>query len=67
MNTILLSIYLYGILGFLNVLILDATDPRQAQTHVFKLLWHHLILWPISVWHMITDLIQNWNTPCDSH
>ncbi len=67
MNTILLSIYMYHILGFLNVMILDATDPHQAHASVSSLLWRHLVLWPHSMWHLVLDLITNWNTPCDSH
>ena len=67
MNTILLSIYMYHILGLMNVLILDATDPRQAHTPVLKLLWRHLFLWPHSMWNLITNVIKNWNSKCDSH
>lgn len=67
MHTILLTIYMYLILGFMNVLILDATDPHQAHASVSSLLWRHLVLWPMSVWCMMRDLIENWNSKCDSH
>lgn len=58
---------LYLMLGFLNMLILDATDPHTAHADWRKLVTHDLVLWPISLFVMIKDLVQNWDTKCDSH
>jgi len=67
MHTLLILTYVYGIMGFLNVMILDATDPDHAHTNGWRLIQHHFVLWPHSMWVMIHDLILNWNSKCDSH
>ena len=67
MNTALISIYLYAVMGLLNVLIRDATNPDQAHTKVHIMLWRHLFLWPRSMWRLFTNGIKNWDTPCDLH
>lgn len=49
------------------MLVLDATDPHAAHVDWRKLVTHDLVLWPISLYLAVKDLIQNWNVKCDSH
>lgn len=64
---IMLIASVYGIIGFLNVMILDATDPDQMHMSFGHMLWHDFLMWPLSMWYVLKDIIENWNTPCDSH
>jgi hypothetical protein len=68
MHTILITFgMLYVTMGTLNVLVLDATDPRELHENWMRALLREFILWPWGIMSALYHIIKYGNTTCDSH